>query len=83
MKNPWVAAILNFFLFGVGTLYVGRRAKSSAILLTLGGTAVQVLEIKMSPPFDNWSLWPWLFVGLVLVKLGLAIDGYQSAKTAS
>jgi hypothetical protein len=80
MKNKWLAAILNFFLFGAGTLYVGRRAKLPWLLVTIGGTAVQVLEIKESPPFDNWGLWPWFFIGLLVVKLGLAADAFQDAK---
>ena len=82
-KNPWVAAILNFFLFGAGTLYVGRRMLPG-LLLTLGGTAVQVLEISLSPPFVQpmWPQWPWLFAGLVLAKVGLAVDGYREAREA-
>ena len=24
-KNPWIAAVLNFFFMGLGTLYIGRR----------------------------------------------------------
>jgi hypothetical protein len=80
MKNPWVAAILNFLLFGAGTLYVGRRPKVAALLATIGGTTVQVLEIKMSPPLDNWAYWPWFFGGLVLLKIGLAIDAYHDAR---
>jgi hypothetical protein len=82
MKNPWAAAILNFFLFGAGSLYVGKRAKLPWLLVTVGGTAVQVLEIKESPPFDNWALWPWLFVGLLAVKIGLAVDAFKDARTA-
>ena len=82
MKNPWLAAVLNFFFFGAGALYVGKRPMAPWALVTLGGTIVQVLEIKESPPFDNWALWPWFFGGLVLLKLGLAIDGYGHAKSA-
>ena len=79
-KNPWLAAILNFFLFGGGTLYVGRRMLVG-LMLTLGGTAAQVVEITVSPPLRNSipSLWPFLFGGLVLLKLGLAVDGYREA----
>ena len=25
MKKPWLAALLNFFFWGLGTMYVGRR----------------------------------------------------------
>jgi hypothetical protein len=79
-KNPWLAAVLNFFLFGAGTLYVGRRMLPG-LLLTVGGTVVQVIEISQSPPFVSpmWTLWPWFFGGLVLAKVGLAIDGYREA----
>ncbi|HTQ04206.1 MAG TPA: hypothetical protein VMI54_10125 [Polyangiaceae bacterium] len=82
-KKPWLAALLNFFLFGAGTLYVGRRGVGAAALVTLGGTAVQLLEIKQSPPFENLLEWPWFFGGLLLVKVGLAIDGYRDALSAA
>jgi hypothetical protein len=83
MKNPWVAAVLNFFFFGAGTLYVGHRKAAGWALVTLGGTAVQILEIYQSPPLKNWEYWPWLFVGLLGVKVGLAIDAFQDAKNAA
>ena len=79
MKNRWAAAILNFFYFGAGTLYVGKRPSAPWLLITVGGTIVQVLEIKESPPLDNWGYWPWFFGGLVILKIGLAIDGYRDA----
>ena len=82
-KNPWVAAILNFFLFGAGTLYVGRRPALTAVMLLLGGTVVQVVEIIMSPAVHYVpSIWPFFFAGLVTVKLALAVDGYREAKEA-
>ena len=43
MKSPWLAATLNFFFFGAGTLYVGKRAALPWALVTLGGTAIQIL----------------------------------------
>jgi hypothetical protein len=83
VKNPWLAALLGFFLFGAGSLYVGRRAGIPWILATIGGTAVQILEIKESPPFDNWALWPWLFLGLVTLKIGLGVDAFLQAREAA
>lgn len=81
MKNPVVAAILNFFLFGAGTLYIGKRMLPG-LLITVGGNIAQAIEIKLSPPFDNAHVWPILFSGMVLLKIGLAVDGYQEAKAA-
>jgi hypothetical protein len=83
MKNRILAAILSFFLFGAGSLYVGRRSALPWILITLGGAAVQVLEIKESPPLDNWPLWPWFFIGLLALKVGLAIDAFVEAGKAT
>lgn len=79
-KNRWVAAILNFLTFGGGTLYVGRRPLVG-LLVTLGGMAAQVVEIEVSPLVGNAipSLWPFLIGGLVVAKLGLAVDGYREA----
>lgn len=80
-KNPVLAAVLNFFLFGGGTVYVGRRT-GLGLALMVGGTAAQIVEIKVSPLFDNTipALWPFLLGGLVVMKLGLAADGYREAK---
>jgi uncharacterized membrane protein YczE len=83
-KNPWLAAVLNFFFFGIGTLYVGRRPMLPWVLATIGGTTVQVLEIAVSPAFPPmWGHWPILFGGLVLAKVGLAVDAYHDASAAA
>ena len=29
-KNSWIAAVLNFFFMGLGTLYIGRRKLTGA-----------------------------------------------------
>jgi hypothetical protein len=81
MKNPVLAAVLNFFLFGAGTLYVGRRM-GVGLLLTIGGTIAQIAEICVSPAGSNAipSVWPFLLGGLIVLKLGLAADGYAEAR---
>ena len=43
MKNPIVAAVLNFFFMGPGTLYVGKR-KALGAVLTLGALALTYVE---------------------------------------
>ena len=80
-KNPWVAAILNFLLCGGGYLYLGQRMLP-ALLLTVGGTTVQILEISQSPIFrlPMWNLWPFFLGGLATLKIGLAMDAYTEAK---
>lgn len=82
-KSPIVAAFLNFLLFGGGTLYVGKRP-GFGLAVTVGGTMAQVAEIIISPPVKNLapSIWPLLIGGLVLMKLALAADGYNEARSA-
>jgi hypothetical protein len=82
-NNPWVAAILNFLLCGGGYLYLGVRVVP-ALLLTVGGTTVQILEISQSPIFRQpmWDLWPFFVSGLAVMKIGLAIDAYRAAVAA-
>jgi hypothetical protein len=83
-KSPGLAAVLNFFLFGAGTIYVGRRV-GVGIALTIGGSCAQVAEILISPPIYNLAptIWPFLLGGLVVLKLGLAADAYAEARAAS
>ena len=80
-KSPILAAILNFFLFGAGTVYVGRRVPFG-LVLSIGGLSAQAVEIIMSPPVRNTapSLWPFLLGGIVVMKLALAADAYREAK---
>ena len=46
MKNPWIAAIGNFFFMGLGTLYVGKR-KALGIGLTIGALVLTWLELSL------------------------------------
>ena len=82
-KSPVGAAVLNFFTFGGGTLYVGKRTVP-AVLLIVGGSLAQGVEIYLSPLVTNAipTVWPFLIMGLVILKIGLAIDGYNEAKAA-
>lgn len=82
-KNPLLAALLNFFLFGGGTIYIGRRPGFGLVMM-LGGTLAQAIEISVSPAFANSipAVWPFLLAGLVLMKLALAADGWREAKAS-
>ena len=35
-KNPWIAAVLNFLLYGLGYIYNGKRIVFGAGLIVLG-----------------------------------------------
>jgi hypothetical protein len=81
-KNPWIAAVLNFFFFGAGYIYNGKRTGYGLVLL-LGLIAIRYGEISIYLSDKVPTLWLILFIGLVTVQLGLAYDGYQEAKQLS
>lgn len=80
MKNPIVAAVLNFFFMGPGTLYVGKR-KALGAVLTLGALALTYVEfgVKEQAP----ALYPIMFGTVFLMNVFFAIDGFQEAKAVN
>ena len=78
MKIPWLAAVLNFFFMGAGTLYNGRRVPLGAAL-TVG--ALLLTYVEMSLQTSNPTLWAIMFGAVLLNNTFLAIDGFQEAKS--
>ena len=76
MKNPWIAAIGNFFFMGLGTLYIGKR-RALGLGLTIGALVLSWLEfqVKAAAP----SLYPIMF-GTVFFMIAAA--GYLQAGLA-
>lgn len=75
-KNPWIAAVLNFFFMGLGTLYIGRR-RLVGIGLTLAALVLTYVEFQIQPlsPTLYWTMFAAVFVANTV----LAIDGYREA----
>jgi uncharacterized membrane protein len=80
MKNPWIAAILNFFLMGAGTLYNGRR-KAVGLALTVGAILLTYVELNLQT--TEPTLWAIMFAAIFIVNTVLAYDGYTEAKAIS
>ncbi|MCI0554110.1 MAG: hypothetical protein L0287_24435 [Anaerolineae bacterium] len=76
-KNPWIAAVLNFFFMGLGTLYIGRR-KLTGIGLTLGAIALTYVELQLRTAAP--ALYSIMFTAVFVANTVLAIDGYNEAK---
>jgi hypothetical protein len=79
MKNPWIAALLNLFLFGGGYIYNGKRI-GLGIALILAWILIRWGEITIfltGLVFDKWLV---LFIGLIVLMFSLAADGYREAK---
>ena len=75
-KNPWIAAVLNFFFMGLGTLYIGRR-KLTGLGLTLAAIALTYVELQLQSAAP--SLFPIMFATVFVANTVLAIDGYKEA----
>ncbi len=79
-KNPWVAAVLNFFFMGLGTLYIGRR-KVTGLGLTLAAIALTYVELQIRSAAP--AMYPIMFVAVFVANTVLAIDGYREAQVAA
>ena len=80
MQKPWIAAVLNFFFIGLGTLYNGRR-KALGIALTLGAIALTYVEVNLQAAAP--SLYPIMFGAIFLMNCFFAYDGYTEAQAAN
>jgi len=92
-KNPWVAAILNFFFPGAGYLYTGRRRLLGAgwllgaILLTVveqsaaifPALGLEAAGLQAAAP----EVYNLLFVTVFLMNTMFAVDAYQEARQIS
>ena len=76
-KNPWIAAVLNFFFMGLGTLYIGRR-KLLGAGLTLAALVLTYVEMQVKGAAP--ALYPIMFGAVFVANTVLAIDGYNEAK---
>lgn len=77
MKKPWIAAVLNFFFMGPGTLYNGRR-KGLGIALTIGALVLTYVELQLRTAAP--ALYPPMFAAVFMMNVFFAIDGYQEAQ---
>jgi hypothetical protein len=79
MKNPWIAAILNLFLFGGGYLYNGKR-KGLGLALIIAWILIRYGEITIFLTNLVFGKWLVLFIGLIVLMFSLAADAYNEAK---
>ena len=77
MKQPWLAAILNFLFMGPGTFYNGRR-KAVGAALTLGALALTYVELNLQSAAPG--LFPIMFAAVFLINTFMAYDAYSEAQ---
>jgi len=76
LKNPWVAAILNFIFYGAGYLYLGKRTNFGVLLLIawIIGAISGLGNVSLGElPFG-------VFISEFILTVGLAYDGYKTAE---
>jgi len=74
-KKPWLAALLNFIIWGLGYLYVGER-KNFGILLVIG--EILLIGLTATQPLGLSEL--LALPGSIIISLAFAYDGYKTAK---
>lgn len=79
-KNPWIAAILNFFFMGLGYIYNGKR-----VLLGIGFTiaAIVYTYVELQLKEVDVALYWTMFAATFFINTCFAIDGYREAKSIS
>jgi hypothetical protein len=79
-KNPWVAALLNLFLFGGGYVYNGKRT-GLGVALIVAWVLIRTGEIRIYLTGLVFKDWLVLFAGLGVLMVSLATDAYREAKS--
>ena len=84
MKNPIVIAVLNFIFIGLGTMLLGKRVAYGLLGFIGGGILLRYEELRMAPLLSGVFNIHWvpMIIGITLLGIGTAIDGYREAKQA-
>lgn len=74
MKNPWIAAIANFFFPGAGYLIAGVK-RGLALLWLIGVLGLTYVEfgIRESEP----TLYGIMFASVLVMNIAFAVDVYR------
>ena len=72
LKKPWVAAVLNFILYGLGYVYVGKRVGFGIGLLLSGIILYWGVSIGDLPAV--------VWIDSIILAFLFAYDGYKTAE---
>jgi hypothetical protein len=76
-RNPWAAAFLNFFMWGMGYLYAGRRLFLGAALFLF------IFIVSLAGEMAAWDFGravALMFGAWLLLSAALARDAYAEAR---
>lgn len=74
-KKPWLSALINFILPGIGYVYNGKR-----VGFGLGVFLVLFMDYFIVASYENVSLMGASFIISIFLGILFAYDGYQEAK---
>jgi len=79
MKKPWIAAILNVLIFGLGYVYNGKRMGIGVGFMVAWGVvrAGEIAIYLTDLVLDRWLI---LMGGLVIMQICFGVDAYKEAK---
>lgn len=75
MKNPWIAAIANFFFPGAGYLIAGVK-QGLAVLWLVGVLGLTYVEFGIREPEP--TLYGIMFASVLIMNVAFAIDVYRT-----
>jgi hypothetical protein len=76
----WAAAILNFFLSGLGYVLAVPEKRLLGILWTLAAVILTYVEQFAIDQETNMRAFSAMFVGVFILNTAFAIDGYRESK---
>jgi hypothetical protein len=79
-KKPWLAALLNVILPGVGYIYAGKR-KLFGVLWLIGGALACISVFTNLEAYSFMTEDIWLSLAVILMDVAFGIDAYRDAKT--
>ena len=76
-KRPWLAALLNFVVPGLGYLYNGKRKFFGMVLILVGiASTIDMVYYDWSPPYTILGI-----TSIFIMLLSFGYDAYQDART--
>jgi MFS family permease len=78
VKIPWLAALLNFIIPGVGYVYAGKRVGFGVGLIVW--SILSFIIYSFFPYPEGYNPWQADFLVQFLICLVFAYDGYKTAE---
>jgi len=77
-KKPWLAALLNIIVLGLGYIYVGNRKLFGTLLII--SDIISYIWLFTDPMALKLVETVWANLAGIFLLIGLAIDAYKNAK---